>query len=987
MVENDNNKTVQDGNGVNTSFSFTFQVSETDGSDIEIYITDTSGNTGEALSSGYLITLNNPDDLTAGGYVTYPFPTSGTKLQTDEKITIARVLSITSDLDLENTGPFIAQNVENAIDKVTMIAQQLNEASNRTIKADISVTAGANYQLPAPVAGKVVGWDATATKFYNYDNPGTAQIAAAASADLAEKWANEDEDVEVETGKYSALHFAAKAEEQASTAETSSTNAATSESNALDYKNSAEISAATATSQAQMALNIASGSPKGVYATLVDLQTAYPDGDTGIYVVVADGNWYYFNGASWDSGGTYQATGIADDSVTVDKTNFIALGKNIFNKDTAIEGYYVSNTTGGLSALPGYYASDYISIKPSTNYVRNNNQLGAFYDSSKQYISGINNVDSTFASPPSAVYMRLTILAATIDTFQLEEGTTSTDYEPYQYNCEYFKLLNQNISESSISSDKLSGDVGIILNSNTQLSKNLFDKTDVTNDKYLSEAGLLVDIQGFSVSGYISVNPSTIYIRNAKSNGYDNCYTSNKSVIGRIDNTLTITTPSNAAYVRLTVPDAALDTLQFESGSESTDYEPYGISLAKLKITNNNIAVGTIANNKLVTKTLTILDANFLYADILMRRNGLVFCDNLKTNGFSFSYYLAKDDDKLILTLPDEATSVSFYYYIKDAKDLIDISGKGIVVNFDILNNATNNIVGVCSIYYNGSDVLDQYTSSIVTSASANLKTVYTSLEACTDCYFRIVFSYDESDSGKTIELSNFIVYASESDLKLNSLDELNKSLYMLTKNEESRNKWYGKKLIGLGDSITYLKNSYFNILKGIVYFKTCVNAGVSGTTVAHISVGDNCFVDRVSSLDTDGDLYLIFGGANDANNNVLIGTIGNGDTSTFIGAYQYVIETILTNNPKAKIGLIAPYKMTILGSIDATNAVGLAISDYVTSIKTVAEYYSIPCLDLYHTSGCNAQNIATLLSDGTHPTFDFGYILAHQINAFIDSI
>jgi len=214
MVENDNNKTVQDGNGVNTSFSFTFQISEMDGLDIKIYITDTSGNTGTALASGYLVTLNDPDDLTAGGYVTYPYPTSGTKLQTGEKITIARVIPITSDLDLENTGPFIAQNVENAIDKVTMIAQQLNETSNRTLKADISVTAGANYQLPAPVAGKVVGWDATATKFYNYDNPATAQIAAAASADLAEKWATEAEDTEVTAGKYSAYHWSQKSIEK-----------------------------------------------------------------------------------------------------------------------------------------------------------------------------------------------------------------------------------------------------------------------------------------------------------------------------------------------------------------------------------------------------------------------------------------------------------------------------------------------------------------------------------------------------------------------------------------------------------------------------------------------------------------------------------------------------------------------------------------------------------------------------------------------------
>jgi len=54
--------------------------------------------------------------------------------------------------------------------------------------------------------------------------------------------------------------------------------------------------------------SIASGSPKGAYETLTALETAYPSGDTGIYVVTADGNWYYWTGLAWLSGGVYQST-------------------------------------------------------------------------------------------------------------------------------------------------------------------------------------------------------------------------------------------------------------------------------------------------------------------------------------------------------------------------------------------------------------------------------------------------------------------------------------------------------------------------------------------------------------------------------------------------------------------------------------------------------------------------------------------------------
>lgn len=59
-----------------------------------------------------------------------------------------------------------------------------------------------------------------------------------------------------------------------------------------------------------------SGSPKGVYATLSDLQSAIPSGNSNIYVVTADGKWYFWSGSAWVPGGNYQSTGIERKSVT-----------------------------------------------------------------------------------------------------------------------------------------------------------------------------------------------------------------------------------------------------------------------------------------------------------------------------------------------------------------------------------------------------------------------------------------------------------------------------------------------------------------------------------------------------------------------------------------------------------------------------------------------------------------------------------------------
>ena len=65
---------------------------------------------------------------------------------------------------------------------------------------------------------------------------------------------------------------------------------------------------------------MASGAPKGVYTTLALLQSAYPTGDTGAYLVTADGNWYYWSGTAWTSGGIYQASNWLDALTTQNQT-------------------------------------------------------------------------------------------------------------------------------------------------------------------------------------------------------------------------------------------------------------------------------------------------------------------------------------------------------------------------------------------------------------------------------------------------------------------------------------------------------------------------------------------------------------------------------------------------------------------------------------------------------------------------------------------
>lgn len=95
-----------------------------------------------------------------------------------------------------------------------------------------------------------------------------------------------------------------------------------------------------------------SGSPSGVYNTLQELQSADPD-HSKIYVVLEDGNWYYYNTNTslWTSGGIYQGKEVENNSINYNKLSknlqeFIlntSLNKN-FLPNNVLDNYYIPNS-------------------------------------------------------------------------------------------------------------------------------------------------------------------------------------------------------------------------------------------------------------------------------------------------------------------------------------------------------------------------------------------------------------------------------------------------------------------------------------------------------------------------------------------------------------------------------------------------------------------------------------------------------------------
>lgn len=165
------------------------------------------------------------------------------------------------------------------------------------------------------------------------------------------------------------------------------------------------------------------GSPKGVYASLSALQTAFPSGASGVYLTSDTGHWYYWNGSAWTDGGVYQSS----EDIEQIKGDLDDLNGTVFQKNKKTiklqNGEYTmcylnadgTETTHASFATSSYYkviegdAIEYKQLRaPANNY-----GLIACYDRNKNYIrdkSVIGEsgdwVDGSFTVPNGVRYVR-----------------------------------------------------------------------------------------------------------------------------------------------------------------------------------------------------------------------------------------------------------------------------------------------------------------------------------------------------------------------------------------------------------------------------------------------------------------------------------------------------------------------------------------------------------------------------------------------------
>lgn len=202
--------------------------------------------------------------------------------------------------------------------------------------------------------------------------------------------------------------------------------------------------------------------------------------------------------------------------------------------------------------------------------------------------------------------------------------------------------------------------------------------------------------------------------------------------------------------------------------------------------------------------------------------------------------------------------------------------------------------------------------------------------------------------------------------------------------------KWYGKKWLCIGDSITTDTKQYADVGYAKLISRELgmilTNVSVSGKTVSY-------FYDDMNGYPNDFDLITVMLGANNHGYNCAIGALNDDDYkngtydsgSSFYAQTQLLYEKLRAKYPKSVImfiGLIkrwAPTETSNNKDGYMINAQGNTTQAFCEALQKVCNWYSIPYVDVYNTidprSLINRQTFFCGETDGTHPN-DIGHAL-----------
>lgn len=287
---------------------------------------------------------------------------------------------------------------------------------------------------------------------------------------------------------------------------------------------------------------------------------------------------------------TQKSTGDYVKGITDNKAD-LQVGTNMFDKSVATIGYFISPTSGNLSASSTYDTTDYIPILPESDYTANT--VGAisfscYFDADKNVVLGGSTPTTTnFTSPENAYFVRISFTHPKLDTFQLQKGFTITEYEPYNKSVpnsqleEAKKIFREATSISPLDLDETNW---------ATKGKNIFNVDTIDAGYFVSWSnGNLAASASYDTSAFIEVLPNTDYVFSGSNTRSYAIYNSAKTFVSGDQYPSTINTGSDGHFIKVSYGDGEGSVFQVEQGTTPTGYEHFGY-LAPLLIVEATVS-------------------------------------------------------------------------------------------------------------------------------------------------------------------------------------------------------------------------------------------------------------------------------------------------------------------------------------------------------------------------------------------------------------
>lgn len=217
-----------------------------------------------------------------------------------------------------------------------------------------------------------------------------------------------------------------------------------------------------------------------------------------------------------------------------------------------------------------------------------------------------------------------------------------------------------------------------------------------------------------------------------------------------------------------------------------------------------------------------------------------------------------------------------------------------------------------------------------------------------------------------------------------------------------------GLRINFLGDSITEGVGAsskdtvYHAVLAKEAGLSQANNYGIGGTRFA-IQKGTekrpkdnyvdiNSFCERFDKMD-DADVVVVFGGTNDyGHGDAPLGKFEDRTPETFYGACHYLFSGLVKKYLGKPIVIMTPlHRINELKIPDVKMPGDYGdLKTYTNIIREVAEFYSLPVLDLFATSGLQPEikEIQEIyIPDGLHPNDKGNEVIAHKLKLFLESL